>query len=154
MIGRTDGTLSIGPQGARASLPLGPLPPARLAASRGRATQYYLELSDIEGTVNPGVVYGVYVDLPVDAGDAEREQRRVGLVSFFGVEHSTSAGSAAPQQLRYNFDITELMEAQRAHGDPTELQVVLLPIEGMEDDSAAAAAPPPVRVGTVAVLTV
>jgi hypothetical protein len=78
----------------------------------------------------------------------------VGLVSFFGIEHSTSEGSDNPQPLTYTFDITDVISQLSAHGDINDLVVTLRPIEGMvEDLGAAASVPPPVRIGTVAILT-
>jgi hypothetical protein len=67
-------------------------------------------------------------------------------VSLFGVEHTTSTRSAAPQPLRYLFDITGHVQ-----GAGSDVKVDLLPIEGLTQPSRGAAAAPAVRVGTVAV---
>ena len=86
--------------------------------------------------------------------DATSEQLRVGVVSFFGVEHSTKRGSKSPQPLSYTFDITDAIQQLGAQGDLDDLAVSLIPIEGMVEESGAAApVPPPVNILTVAVLT-
>jgi hypothetical protein len=93
-------------------------------------------------------VYGVYVNLPNKPTEADLEAHRVGLVSLFGIEHSTSVRASSPQRLRYVFDITG-----RVEGDGSNVKVVLLPIGGLgpRRRGAAAAASPTVRVGTIAV---
>jgi hypothetical protein len=149
MVGRTDAPTELTVDGAEAVVAVGPLPRRRARGAAGDApTQFHLELADIEGTVNPGVVYGVYVNLPNKPTEADLEAHRVGLVSLFGIEHSTSDRASSPQRLRYVFDITG-----RVEGDGSNVKVVLLPIGGLgpRRRGAAAAASPTVRVGTIAV---
>jgi len=154
MVGRTTGRVRLARDGGSMSVPLGPLPRDRPAALRATPPRYHLELSGIEGTVNPGVVYGVYVNLPPGAGAGERERHRAGVFSLFGIEHSTSAGSSTPQKLRYSFDISDLVADLRARGDLTVIQVSIVPDEDLPDEPpAAAAASAPVEIGTIAVLT-
>jgi hypothetical protein len=153
-VAQNDTTMTVGRDGASTSLTLGPLPTPGAGASNKKAPQFHLKLAEIEGRVNPGIIYGVYVNLPDDADEATSEARRVGLVSFFGVEHSTDQGSDSPQPLTYNFDITELITQLGAHGNLDQLQVALLPMPGLvEDPPVAASTPPPVQIGTVSVLT-
>lgn len=147
MVGRTDGPTELSVDGASAVVPVGPVPRRRLRAAAGDTpTQFHLELADIEGTANPGVVYGVYVNLPDNPNEADLEAHRVGLVSLFGIEHSTSERAASPRPLRYVFDITGRFE-----GDGSNVKVVLLPIGGLAPHPRGAAAEPTVRVGTIAV---
>jgi tyrosinase len=149
MVGRTAGPVSLSANGARATVPVGAIPGRRgrgAAADDVPATQFHLELSDIVADVNPGVVYGVYVNLPAKPTAKDLEAHRVGLVSLFGVEHSSASRSTAPQKLRYVFDIT-----QHVTGGNTDVHVALLPIEGVPKPAKGAAATPAVQVGTVAV---
>jgi hypothetical protein len=134
------------------ALKIGPMPAPRTSASRRRERRFNLRLSDIEGRVNPGIVYGVYVH--PEGAAALDEEHLVGMVSFFGVEQSTRDGTDNPQPLAYTFDITDVVRQLSAHGDIPTVTVSLVPIEGTAEDlGAAASAPPPVRIGTVAILT-
>ena len=167
MIGRSDARVQLGRAGAQSTVAVDPIAgtTAAASASGGDQRRVILELADIEGTANPGVVYGVYVNLPAarnDGSDRGRDEatlelHRVGLVSLFGIEHSTAAGSPNPQPLRYRFDITDVVDLLRVTGDVTELSVELLPLDpdDVDDDAAAsaAAARPAVTVGTIAVHT-
>lgn len=130
--------------------------PEPAAAAAGREPRVYLNLADIEGEANPGIVYEVYLNVPEDAPPPVRAEHRVGVVSFFGIEQSTPAGAARSGQaahgMRYSFDVTDLITRLRssADWDPANLRVVLRPVEGSEEeDRAAAAADRPVRIGTV-----
>jgi Common central domain of tyrosinase/Protein of unknown function (DUF_B2219) len=152
-VAQSSRALKVGRDGASMAMSVGPLPTSGAAASRGSERRYHLKLADIEGRANPGIVYGVYVHLP-DEADATSEQWRVGVVSFFGVEHSTKRGSQSPQPLSYTFDITDVIQQLGGQGDLRDLAVSLIPIEGMvEEPGAAASVPPPVSIRTVAVLT-
>ena len=152
-IAQSSKPLKVGREGASTAMTVGPLPTPGAAASRGRERRYHLKLADIEGRANPGIVYGVYVHQPGKA-EAASEQWRVGVVAFFGVEHSTRRGSKSPQPLSYTFDITDVIQRLGALGDLDDLAVSLIPIEGMvEESGAAASVPPPVNIRTVAVLT-
>jgi hypothetical protein len=152
-VAQSSKTLKVGRDGASTAMKVGPLPTPGAGASRGGERRFHLKLSDIEGRANPGIVYGVYVHLPGEAG-ATSEQRRVGVVSFFGVEHSTKRGTKNPQPLTYTFDITNVIQQLGAHGAVEDLAVSLIPMEGMvEEPGAAASVPPPVNIGSVAVLT-
>ena len=43
-----------------------------------------MSVDDIKADVNPGVVYGVYLNLPGEGGD--RHAHHIGNVSLFGIE--------------------------------------------------------------------
>ena len=157
MVGRNDRGLTVTTDGGSAEVPVGELPQPRAAAAAGSSPRLYLDLADIEGEKNPGIVYGVYLNLPKGAGTEVRDEHMVGVVSFFGIEHAGTAPVAPksrdPHPLHYSFDVTEVVDGLRAKGawDPGTFRVALLPIEGSEPggDDAALAAPPPVRVGSV-----
>jgi len=158
MIGRTDEGLVVGSSGAQTELTVGSMPESDAAADAAEPPRLYLNLSDIEGTKNPGVVYGVYLNLPEDAGPELRDDYLAGVVSFFGIEQAGAADAAAtgrqPHPIRYSFDITEIVDRLQAKGawDAAKMQVSLLPVGGAEEaqDEAAPVAEP-VRVGTVSV---
>jgi hypothetical protein len=114
----------------------------------------YLDLADIEGETNPGIVYGVYLNLPADAAEDAREDHLAGVVSFFGVELTTPQGAAASDEaahaMRYSFDVTALVDRLRARGTwaPDRVRVSLQPLGEEPEPGAALGAPPPIRVGT------
>lgn len=150
MVGRSDTELAVTPEGGRSDVTLGELPAESAAASEDAGPRFHLELADVTGERNPGAVYGIYVDLPADATAEERAAHEVGVVSFFGIEHTTGPDE---HPVRYVFDITDVLRRIRADADPTQLQVTLVPLPGLEpEETAAAEAVPPVQVGTVAVL--
>jgi Common central domain of tyrosinase/Polyphenol oxidase middle domain len=151
-VGQSGRAMRVGREGASMALKVGPLPSPGAGASRRREPRFHLRLSDIEGQKNPGIVYGVYVHPPGDV-DSASEQHRVGLVSFFGVEHSTKRGSDNPQPLTYTFDITDVIQQLGARGAIDNLEVSVLPMEGMvEDLGAAASVPPPLKIGSIAII--
>lgn len=153
MIGRNRASLRVGTTGGAADVAVEALPEP--AAAAGPGPRLYLNLADIDGRKNPGVVYGVYVNLPPEAAGAEREQHLAGVVSFFGLEQAGPAGAGPKGReahpLRYSFDVTELMGRLRSSDgwNPKKLRVALLPLEGSEPEGAAAATTRPVRVGTI-----
>jgi hypothetical protein len=64
----------------------------------------YLELSEIDAAAAPGVLYGVYLHRP---GDAPSDDAMVGVVSFFGAEHTSGRRDRHQHRLRYVFDVTD-----------------------------------------------
>jgi tyrosinase len=119
-----------------------------------------LSVEDIEGERNPGVAYAVYLDVPGEEGDAPRERRHVGNVSFFGIELMEDPDrphDAAPG-LRHVFDATDAVNTLRAQGrwDPSDVRVTfepitVLPAPGQEvpPDDRSLAPPPPIHIGRV-----
>ena len=150
-IAQHDKTVEVGREGASAELPVGELPAVGAGAVAGEQPRFYLRLADITGVENPDIIYAVYVNLPDHANEATREKHRVGLVSFFGIEHTTSERSKDPKPLSYSFDVTDVVGALASGGDLKKLRVSLLPFEGTEEGSGpAAVAASPIKVGTVA----
>ncbi len=172
LIGSSEAPIQVEATGATTHLDVTPLPErAGLAADTSRV---YLNLADIQGTRNPGVVYGVYLNLPPQAADADpddevRADHLAGLVSFFGIESTDPITAAATRTerhgMRYSFDVTDLVGRLRARAGwtPADLRVTLLPItppeevppgdedEGLAAGGAQAPRPPagPVIVGTI-----
>ena len=158
MVARSAAPEPLGRNGLETTITVGDLPAPRRPRRQGFAaaatdadadadeTRFQLELADIVGTANPGVVYGVYVNLPAGPTDDDLESHQVGAVSMFGIEHSTpNATGSANQPLRYVFDITGHVTSA---GD--QIQVSLRPLPGL-DAPARGAAPPDLQIGTIAI---
>ena len=121
----------------------------------------YLNIEDIEGDVNPGSVYGVYVNLPEGASDEQLEAHHVTNVSFFGIERARNPRKDEPSHsLRVSVDVGHLLGALGEGGewDGTPIDVTFRPLtlargEGQsEDEYRRLQEPeehPPVHVGRV-----
>jgi hypothetical protein len=152
LIGASDTPVEVTRHGATTQVAVSPLPDSTAAAVDD--TRTYLNVTDIEGSQNPGVVYGVYLNLPADAPEDVRDEHLVGTVSFFGIELTDPAAVARnkdePHGMRYSFDVTDVVNRLRSSGDwqPDQLTVTMLPAGVDESEPVAAAAAPSVRVGT------
>jgi tyrosinase len=133
-------------------------PEARgIAPGAGPSRRTYLNVSGIVADENPGLVYGVYLNLP--PGSVPDDAHLAGIVSFFGVAQSPSAAGRATgpdrHDMRYAFDITDLVGRLRDAGEwGGQVHVTFAPIESGHDADAglaAEAARRPVRIGTVSV---
>lgn len=170
LIGTNDRPVEVDRHGATTTLAVTAVPEG-LAARATAVPRMYLNVTDIEGTRNPGVVFGVYLNLPDSPGspedtatnaddassaaDLDRADHLAGLISFFGIEDTDPATAAAtrkePHGMRYSFDVTDVVNRLRAGGSWTAdtLRVTLLPVTpDDEPEGLAADAPAPVRVGT------
>jgi tyrosinase len=131
-------------------------PAARDVAAPGAEPHTYLRLDDIGGDVNPGLVYGVYLNLPDGEEPTEESAHYAGALSFFGIERSATDGDAdeeeAPHELAYSFDVTPLVASLKDAGawNPGELHVTFSPLEGTDDELKDLDVPP-VTVGKVSV---
>ncbi len=107
---------------------------AAAAAAGAQPAQHraFVDLEDIEATRNPGQVYGVFVNLPDQPGDADLAAHHVGNVSLFGVERARNPrGDQQPHGLRASLEITGLLDQVAADGswqDGHQLAVTLAPI--------------------------
>ena len=116
-------------------------------AARGgddQPARFYLTVTGIRGTVDPGIAYGVRLD-------ADDDEHLAGVVSFFGIRGTVGGAHA----LGYTFDVTGIVRASRDDGrwDPRDVDVFFSPIGadaigGLE----AAAEGPSVEVGSVSLL--
>ena len=171
LIGASDAPIQVEETGATTHLDVTPLPErAGLAADTSRV---YLNLADIEGTRNPGVVYGVYLDLPA-VRRAPTPTTRSAPTTWpassrsSGSRPRTRSRPPPPARkrhgMRYSFDVTELVDRLRSleGWTPADLRVTLLPVtppeeappeqgEGLAAGGAEAPRPPagPVTVGTI-----
>jgi len=121
LIGTNDRPVELARHVATTTLAVTPVPES-LAARAVASPRMYLDVTDIEGSRNPGVVFGVYLNLPDDLLDAvvdnpadnptdnacedraddvggdraaaARADHLVGLISFFGIEDTDPATAA------------------------------------------------------------
>lgn len=128
-------------------------PAARTEESLAPPPSVYLNVENIEGDANPGLLYGVYVNLPEGEPPDPDGPHFAGTMSFFGIESSTEDdedAEEAPHGLRHAFDITSLVAGLSKQGrwDAEHLHVTFSPI-GVEDEAALDV--PPVKIGRVSV---
>ena len=130
-----------------------------LAANRSEGS-VYLNVEDIEAPKNPGIVYGVFVNVPPNATESERVRHHVGNVTLFGIEavNNPDAVHESVPGMRHTFDITRLVSdlAGAGNWDPDAIKVTFEPIGPVADELetppevAQAPAPvSPVRIGRV-----
>ncbi len=137
--------------------------PQMLAATAETEPQrLFLNIEEVEGEVNPGSVYGIYVNLPADADKATKAEHHVGNLSFFGIERSREQSDDAPgHSVTSTIEIGDRLRALNG-GRPwgeEEVTVTLLPLpliapEGADREvraelASAAAEDPPIQVGRV-----
>ena len=164
LAGATEAPMELAGQPASVSIPLQEPErlTARLQADQAEAPpRVYLNVEHIEGEQNPGVSYGVYVNLPDDADETTQDSYHVGNVSFFGIEVSRDLSRDHPggTGLRYAFDITDLVEELQGQGrwDPATIKVTFVPLLPLPPEGEAAPAltaaeeepVPPVSIGRV-----
>ncbi|MFN2587201.1 MAG: hypothetical protein ABR613_03640 [Actinomycetota bacterium] len=113
----------------------------RRAADGDSPSRMFLNLEGLRAEHNPGVVYGVYLNLPPDGADADRLDAHVGNVAPFGIEHMRDADRTGdgPPGMRHVFDVTSRVRALQEAGqwDPASLTVTFeiiapIPPEGEE----------------------
>jgi tyrosinase len=124
----------------------------------------YLSIDDIAGDANPGTVYGIYLNLPEDAGPDVAEARHAGNLSFFGIERARNPrGDEQAHGLRVVHDITALTGRLAAEGDwdGRHVTVTFRPFGLVPHDQPERAhalpesmsdSDPPVTVGRVSIL--
>jgi hypothetical protein len=116
-----------------------------------------VSVDDIRAEINPGVVYGVYLNVPGEGGD--RRAHHIGNVALFGIEKMNDPDrrhEGAPG-FRHVFDATRVAGqlAQEGRWDPSAVTVTFAPVgvkpppgraapEAAEEGSA-----PPVEIGRV-----
>lgn len=132
--------------GEAVSVPLG-VPPHAEDTVRGALkgtpdARIYLSVDDLRAEHTPGVVYGVYLDLPPDATEETRRSYHVGNIAPFGIEHQTDPDRehSGDSGFRHVFDVTDRVRVLEQAGswDPTSFTVTFeiltpLPPPGRED---------------------
>jgi hypothetical protein len=132
------------------------------ATSRSEPERLFLNIEEVEGEVNPGSVYGIYVDLPANADAETKAEHHVGNLSFFGIERTREQTDDAPgHSVTSTIEISDTLRALNG-GEPwvgEEVTVTLLPLPLVAPDDAdeelraelaeTAAKDPPIQVGRV-----
>jgi tyrosinase len=105
---------------------------AELRTSNTRQHRVFLDVEDIEAARNPGIVYGIYVNLPSHPTDADLEAHHAGNLSLFGIEVARNPRrDEHPHNMRISMDVTRLLDRLAAAGawsDGRTLAVTLQPI--------------------------
>lgn len=139
------------------------LEPMRVQTFAGtREHRAFLDLDDIEAEHNPGVIYGIYLQLPDGPSESDLSTHHIGNVSLFGVERArTPVGDEHAHSLHLSIDITEMLDElaeSRKWSDGRQLNVTFRPITltvpadtDVEDTCAAGHEDDPVRVGRVSI---
>ena len=155
MIGASDEAVTLDGTTASASIEVSaPDGPTALGPEALTEKTTYLNIENIEGERNPGLVYGVYLNQPPDEEAEPESENYVGAISFFGIEDTAldDEDEEAPHGLSYVFNITELARSlqEKDQWDPDRLDVTFSPID-VDDATGQELAIPPVRVGRVSV---
>ena len=160
LVGATEESLTLAgePASVAISVPGGTQESVRSAAGPGPG-RVLVSVDDIKADINPGVVYGVYLNLPGESGD--RRAHHIGNVSLFGIEKMNDPDirhEGAPG-FRHIFDATRVAGklAEEGRWDPAGVTVTFEPI-GVHPPPGAEAgwAPeeagqtvPPIEIGRV-----
>ena len=159
LVGATAEPLSLYGQEQRVPIELGQPSGPALLTDEGpvEPERVYVNVEGVEADENPGVVYGVYVNLPDDQDAATADRFHVGNLSFFGVELASDVDRdhRGGPGLRYAFDISELVKRLREDDrwDPGQVTVTFSPLGAPEDEPVVeqAEGAPAVKIGRVGI---
>jgi len=153
IVGATEGPIRLA--GATASTAFAvsaPTGPSVAGVEAVESPRTYLNIERIRGSANPGLVYGVYVNLPEHEKPHPESPHYAGALPFFGIESTVAddADEEAAHDLHYQLDITSTVAAltDRQSWDPAHLRVTFSPI-GIEDGDEEGHDIPPVEIGRV-----
>jgi hypothetical protein len=110
------------------------------AAASGKSL--YLLVRGLTATEQPGVVYAVYLDLPVGATPAANDPRRVGLIQFYNARPpgAANAADAGPntdaEKVFFSFEVTPAIRALRQRGELARATTVTLIPDGVPESAA------------------
>lgn len=96
------------------------------------ARSAFLNVEDLRALNNPGVVYGVYLNLPKRWTQRDRHHHHVGNLTVFGIEGMNSLDPTHDHipGLRHTFDVTRKLRVLRRSGRirrGDDLEVTFLP---------------------------
>lgn len=154
LVGSSEEPVTLKGQTTGASLEVSaPTGPAALASdSEEGPAATYLNIENVHGEANPGVLYGVFLNLPEGEAAEPESGSCVGTISLFGIESSQldDEDEEAPHGLHYVFDVSEQIESLRSEGrwDPEHLDVTFSPV-GVDAKDEAELSVPSVVVGRV-----
>ena len=106
----------------------------------GQGVNVYLNIEEIDGEHNPGVVYLLYADLEGGEPPQPDSPHHVGTLSFFGIERARNpVGDESAHTLQSSYDITPIARELQARGAWAghELPVTFAPL-GLVPERAAA----------------
>jgi tyrosinase len=133
----------------------------REASNASDPRNLYLNVENIEGEINPGIAYGIYVNLPEGADEATKAEHHVGNVSFFGIELARQPLKDEPAHNPVaSAEVGSLLRSlgDGEHFDEPEIDVTFLPLlpeppEGREEEFRQLleerSESPPVHIGRV-----
>ncbi|MHB8531983.1 MAG: tyrosinase family protein [Solirubrobacteraceae bacterium] len=135
MIGATQESVTLTGEQVTVPVPIDP----QAAEGFGEAVHAYLNIEEIEGERNPGVVYLVYADLERDEAPHPESPHHVGTLSFFGIERASNpVGDEAAHTLQSSYDITPIARELQGRGEWAghELPVTFAPLGPVPLDAA------------------
>ncbi|HEX5593794.1 MAG TPA: tyrosinase family protein [Solirubrobacterales bacterium] len=132
------------------------------ASRKSDPRRVFLNIEDIRGEINPGTVYGVYLNLPDDPDEPTLEEHFAGNISFFGIERAREPrGDEHGHSMRYVLEIAGLLRELGGgeYSGDSELDVTFRPLrlkapEGHPEEESFPAHPdgiqrPPIEIGRV-----
>jgi tyrosinase len=157
LVGATDQPVSLTGEPVTVTVPID----ARAAEPFAPQVHVYLNVEEIQGKANPGTGYAVYAGVGPGTPAAQRSGRRVGNLSFFGIEAAQDpAGDQPPHTLQSSYEITDIARQFQQAGEWAghELPVTFEPftLAVTEDEApgeveSAGHAENPVELGRVSV---
>lgn len=154
LVGSSEETVTLKGRTTGASLEVSPpTGPAALASEAEEgAMATYLNIENVHGEANPGVLYGVFLNLPEGEAAEPESESCVGTISLFGIESSQldDEDEEAPHGLHYVFDVSEQVERLQSEGrwNPERLDVTFSPV-GVDAETEAELSVPSVVIGRV-----
>lgn len=157
MIGASEEPVRLEGRTTAASFAVSPPAGPSMMAAQGEGepaapASTYLNIENVRGEANPGLVYGVYLNLPEGEAAEPDSESFVGNISLFGIEGSQvdDGEEEAPHGLHYAFDVSEQVEALRQadRWNPDSLDVTFSPV-GIDSEAEAELSVPGVVIGRV-----
>jgi len=156
LVGASEGPLTLAGRTTAASVPVSPPsgPASRALSEQEGPAATYLNIENIRGEAVPGVLYGVYLNLPEGEPAEPDSPSYVGAISLFGIEATQpdDEKEEAPHGLHYTFDISGKLAGLREQGrwNPERFEVTFSPV-GVDAEAEGELDVPSVEVGRVSV---
>jgi tyrosinase len=135
MIGATQEGITLTGEQTTLSVPID----SHAAEGFQEGTHVYLNVEEIDGERNPGVVYLVYADLEGGGPPHPESPHHVGTLSFFGIERASNpVGDEPAHTLQASYDITPIAQELQARGEWAghELPVTFAPLGPVPEGAA------------------
>jgi tyrosinase len=106
----------------------------------------YLVVRGLTAVEPPGVLYGIYLDLPAGAKPGVNDPRRAGIINFYGARPPGAANApdaespvnTDAEKVFFSFDLTPMAQALRQRGQLAERTTLTLIPEGVPTPTAKA----------------